>query len=345
MAGIVAAATNNDRGIAGVGYAGVTVMPVTVLGADGTGQDSDVIQGVVYAADHGADVILMSFSNPGFSASLQAAIDYAWTQGAVLVAATGNDGSSEPTFPAGDRGVVGVASTGLGDTLSPTSNYGADTFLAAPGEGIASVNGTITGTSASAAIVAGSAALVKAASAGASNGVIVGRLARNADAAGMTDQTGNGRVNLARAIGDSSADSIQPAGAAPVGAGGPLVGPYVAAAVNADLEGQDCQLSAGVCTGTGTGIWTSGNLQNWRELDLIPVRVALEKTNAPCASEPGDPRRLRPHQDAGRCHDPGDPEPHRRSRRSTARAACPSRPARLSSTPRATCGHTSSRCR
>ena len=61
MAGIVAAATDNGMGIAGVGYAGVHVMPVTVLGADGTGQDSDIIAGVVWAADHGADVILMAF--------------------------------------------------------------------------------------------------------------------------------------------------------------------------------------------------------------------------------------------------------------------------------------------
>ena len=70
MAGIVAAATGNGLGVAGVGFAGVDVMPVRVLDADGTGQDSDIIEGVVYAADHGADVILMAFSNPGFSASL-----------------------------------------------------------------------------------------------------------------------------------------------------------------------------------------------------------------------------------------------------------------------------------
>ncbi len=67
MAGIVAAETNNGAGVAGIGFAGVRVMPVTVLGADGTGQDSDIIEGVVYAADHDADVILMAFSNPGYS--------------------------------------------------------------------------------------------------------------------------------------------------------------------------------------------------------------------------------------------------------------------------------------
>ena len=92
-------------------------MPVTVLGADGTGSDSDIISGVLYAADHGADVILMSFSNPGYSDALQAAIDYAWSKGAVVVAATGNDGSSTSTFPAGDRGVVGVSSTNFMDSL------------------------------------------------------------------------------------------------------------------------------------------------------------------------------------------------------------------------------------
>ncbi len=111
MAGIVAAETNNGAGVAGVGYDGVKVMPVTVLGPDGQGRDSDIIEGVVWAADHGADVILMSFSATGYSSALQAAIDYAWSNGVVLVAAAGNDGSSTPAFPAGDRGVIGVSNT------------------------------------------------------------------------------------------------------------------------------------------------------------------------------------------------------------------------------------------
>ena len=235
MAGIVAASTNNGSGIAGVGYDGVRIMPVTVLGSDGTGRDSDVIEGLVWAADHGADVALMAFSASGYSSALQTAIDYSWSKGVVLVAATGNDGSSSAAFPAGDRGVVGVSNTDQSDTLNASSNYGADTFLAAPGTDILTVvpgGGTtsVTGTSASAAHVAAAAALLRAADGSLTNGVIVGRLARTADAAGTVAQTGNGRLNLARAFSDTSTGSIQPEGAAPVGDGGPFVGPYVAAA-------------------------------------------------------------------------------------------------------------------
>jgi subtilisin family serine protease len=238
LASIAAAQTDNAAGIAGVAYAGAKVMPVQVLGADGTGQDSDVIEGVVKAADAGAHVILMGFSNPGFSQSLQDAIDYAWSKGAVLVAATGNAGSSEPTYPAGDAKVVGVSATDQNDALWLSSNHGADTFLGAPGVGIlASGGASVTGTSASAAVVAGTAALLKAKDPSASNGTIVGRLARNADPAGTAAQTGNGRVNVARALGDSSTAEVVPAGAAPLGSGGPFVGPYEAAGTNQFAEG------------------------------------------------------------------------------------------------------------
>ena len=139
---------------------------MTVLDGSGVGQDGDIISGVVWAADHGADVILMPFSSPDFSPTLQDAIDYAWSHGAVLVAAAGNDGSSAPHFPSGDRGVVGVANTDESEALNTTSNSGPAAFMAAPGTAIRTTGGnggytTITGTSASAAAVAGAAALLK----------------------------------------------------------------------------------------------------------------------------------------------------------------------------------------
>ena len=127
----------------------------------------------------------MAFSNPGYSESLQEAIDYAWDSGVVVVAAAGNDSSSAPHYPAGHAKVVGVASTDSTDTLASNSNHGIAVFLSAPGVGIIAADDDggepISGTSAAAAHVAGAAALLRAYDPTASNATIVGRLARNAD--------------------------------------------------------------------------------------------------------------------------------------------------------------------
>src|SRR5262249_41313336 len=160
----------------------------------------DVIAGVIWAADHGADVILMAFSAPEFSQNLQDAIDYAWSRGVVVVAAVGNNAVSTPTFPAGDRGVMGVAATDENDSQAYFSNEGQSVFIAAPGTNIQTIdlNGNyvvISGTSASAAYVAGLAAFMKAVDLTLTNGVIVGRIARNADPAATQLETGNGRIN------------------------------------------------------------------------------------------------------------------------------------------------------
>ncbi len=198
---IAAGAADNGSGIAGVAYVGVSVMPVRVLGDGGTGQDSDIIDGLVYAVDHGADVVLMAFSNPGQSAALQAAVDYAWSMGVVVIAAAGNDGGAAPTYPAGLSKVVGVGATDQSDAVASFSNQSDAVFLAAPGVDIdasdASGVSASSGTSASAAIVAGAAALLRANDPSASNPVIVGRLARTADPV-TGGAGGNGRVNLAR---------------------------------------------------------------------------------------------------------------------------------------------------
>ena len=250
-------------------------MPVQVLDSTGAGQDGDIISGVVWAADHNANVILMGFSNPGFSQNLQDAIDYAWSKGALLVAANGNDGSASPTYPAGDAKVIGVSATDSSDSLWSGSNYGADTFIAAPGVGITAdapgdATTSITGTSASAAFVAGAAALLVANDPTASNAVVVGRLARNADPAATQEQTGNGRLNLSRAISDTSTDPVVPAGAP---GGGPLVGPYsIAVKLNGTLQGQSnpaCSIANTHCAPP----WQDDQLTGWTELQTIPMRL------------------------------------------------------------------------
>ncbi len=286
MAGIVAAATDNGEGIAGIGSAGVRVMPVAVLAADGTGQDSDIIRGILYASDNGADVILLAFSAPGYSAALQAAIDYAWDGGAVIVAATGNDGVITPTYPAGDRGVMGVASTNESDRLATDSNHGPQTFLAAPGVDILTTAAnadadpltddeytSVSGTSAAAAEVAGAAALLRALDTTASNAVIVGRLARSAAAVGTRAQTGNGRLDLARAAQDAGTEPVTPAGNTGAADGGPFVGPYVAASTSTD-----CFRSLGTGNWATAGTWQSapiaGGCVTWSTATLAPTNAA-----------------------------------------------------------------------
>lgn len=252
MAGIAAARTGNEAGIAGVDYSGPNLLSVQVLDAWGSGADSDIIEGVVWAADHGADVILMSFSNAAFSPALQAAIDFAWSSGAVLVAATGNDGTSTPTYPAGDAHVMGVAGTERDDARAGSSNYGADTFIAAPSVSIPAltVDGgatSVSGTSAAAAEVAGAAALLRAIDPGAANGVIVGRLARNAVPAGTTSDAGNGRLDLEHAVIDTGTEFVDPVGAP---TGGPFVGPFMSPYVTA-VD------SASALSARVTGDWTA----------------------------------------------------------------------------------------
>src|SRR5213078_4855842 len=133
IASIAGATTDNGQGIAGDG---INIMPVQVLDATGTGQDSDIIAGLVWAADHGANVAVMAFSNPGYSTALQDAVNYAWSHGVVVVAAAGNDGATTPNYPAGDARVVGVGATDQTDSLWSGSNSSAAVFLTAPGVGV-----------------------------------------------------------------------------------------------------------------------------------------------------------------------------------------------------------------
>ena len=168
MAGIIAAGVDNGTGIAGVAYDGVTIMPVTVIGADGTGRDIDIIAGINWAVMHGADVILMAFSSPGQSAALEAAVnDAVYTNGVTVVASVANDGVADASYPAGFAGVIGVGATDQDDNIASFSNTGASVFMSAPGVDIlASGRGGgakfISGASTAAAEVAGAAGLIRA---------------------------------------------------------------------------------------------------------------------------------------------------------------------------------------
>ena len=164
VAGIVGAATNNALGVAGVAFSS-PIIPVKVLDDTGAGSSVDVANGIVWAARHGAKVINLSLGGPYSETDCNAAYTAEHTYGALVVAAAGNDKSSDPVSPAGCSGVVGVGATDATDAKAAFSNFGyPDVFVSAPGVGIYSSVWPDTydawdGTSMAAPFVSGVAAL------------------------------------------------------------------------------------------------------------------------------------------------------------------------------------------
>ncbi|MCK4316071.1 MAG: S8 family serine peptidase, partial [Anaerolineae bacterium] len=133
VAGVIAAATNNGAGVAGVCW-NCRVMVVKVTQPGGFANYSDIAAGVAYAAQKGAEVINLSLGGYSDSATLRAAIEAA-SETAVVVGGAGNDDKSDPFYPAAyDEYVLAVAGTSSGDTKVGTSNYGTWVDVSAPGE-------------------------------------------------------------------------------------------------------------------------------------------------------------------------------------------------------------------
>lgn len=163
-AGLAAAATNNRKGIAGVGF-NCRILPIKVGGPGGV-PSSDAAEGITWAADHGANVINLSFGGPSPNQTMKAAIDYAVNvKNVLVVAAAGNQNFPIPIYPAGFPNVLSVGATDSSDQKAFFSNYGSWVSVAAPGLDVYStaLNGSYTfgsGTSFSAPIVSGVAGLV-----------------------------------------------------------------------------------------------------------------------------------------------------------------------------------------
>lgn len=164
VAGIAAAATNNGQGVAGVSW-GAQLLPVRVLNSTGSGSYSILAAGIVWAADHGAQIINLSLGGLTPDSTLLSAVNYAINRGCLLVAASGNDASGFLRYPAAFPVVVSVGSTNSINQRSGFSNYGSGLDLMAPGEAIYSTNtggGYFfrTGTSMSVSYVSGLAAVL-----------------------------------------------------------------------------------------------------------------------------------------------------------------------------------------
>ncbi|MAD47265.1 MAG: peptidase S8 [Oceanospirillaceae bacterium] len=141
VSGTVAAAANNGKGGTGVAW-NARVMPLRVLGRDG-GTSYDIIQAIYYAAglDNAsgttpatrADIINLSLGSESRSSGEQAAVNAATNAGVIVVAAAGNDNTSEAFYPAAYDNVISVSATDYNGDRSYYSNYGSTIDIAAPG--------------------------------------------------------------------------------------------------------------------------------------------------------------------------------------------------------------------
>ena len=135
VAGIAAATTNNGRGIAGV-CPGCSLLAIKVVTADGAGANSWIANGIANAVSLGARVINLSLGGLDASQTIQLAVQQAYQQGVVIVAASGNDGSGVPLYPAAFSEVIAVGATNQYGSRASFSSYGSHLELVAPGQTI-----------------------------------------------------------------------------------------------------------------------------------------------------------------------------------------------------------------
>jgi subtilisin family serine protease len=137
VAGIISANVNNREGIAGMTWNN-KILPVKALDQSGAGTSYSVAEGIIWAADHGAKVINLSLGNYADANFLHEAIKYAYNKDIVIVAATGNDNTERPGYPAAYPEVLSVSATNYNMQRASFSNYGDYIDVMAPGESIAS---------------------------------------------------------------------------------------------------------------------------------------------------------------------------------------------------------------
>jgi serine protease len=233
VAGIIAANANDGYGIAGISWSD-KILPVKIMSREGTGSTSDLIAGIRWSADQGADIINMSVGGFPYSQIMQDTVNYAFAKGAVLVGAAGNNRREERFYPASFDNVISVSATQVNDEFSNWSSYGPDVDVSAPGSSVLTTNcytctyadhdswGShtyISGTSFATPNVSGVLALIRARFPDATAQQVVNRLFNTVDDLGYRGwdiRYGRGRVNAHRALGAtvaypslSGADSME----------------------------------------------------------------------------------------------------------------------------------------
>ena len=161
VAGIITARTNNGVGIAGADQ-NVKLLNVKIADDNGDCSSVNVANGIVWAADHGANVINLSLVITRPSAGLEPAVDYAWGKGAIVIAAAGNGIKPVKSYPALYKNCLAVVGTNDKDQVG--TGLAGKEAIAAPGYNIFSTlpgnkYGNKSGSSMAAAYVSAAAAL------------------------------------------------------------------------------------------------------------------------------------------------------------------------------------------
>lgn len=184
------------------------IMPLRAFDDQGRSDIFTLAKAIHYAVRQGADVINMSWGLAADSTTLHNAIRFAADHGVTLVAAAGNSNNDTPYYPAAWPEVIAVAATNEADRKASFSTYGPQIYVDAPGVDIISAYpgdrySVASGTSFSAPIVAGEAALIKAMT---TSGVTdrVGRSAVNIDAENphYAGELGLGRIDMLKGVTD-----------------------------------------------------------------------------------------------------------------------------------------------
>lgn len=213
-AGTVGAETNNNNGLSSIGF-GISIMPIKAThdGASSTAVTNGY-DGIYYAAVNNADVISCSWGGTGFSSTGQSIVNFATSQGSIVVAAAGNsnvDNDVTPHYPSSYANAISVASTTTNDVKSSFSNYGTNSVdISAPGSNIASTvpfnnYAFQSGTSMATPMVAGLLGLMKSLNPAITNSALISCLYSSADNIDSQNpsyvgELGAGRINAFQAM-------------------------------------------------------------------------------------------------------------------------------------------------
>ena len=195
----------NDSGQMGLSPS-ASILSIRVLNENGEGDSFTVAKGIVEAVDRGARVINLSLGGNGGSMVLKNAVDYAHENGAIIVAAVGNEGVGEVSYPAKFEHVIGVTSVDAMGRQSSFANYGEEVDIAAPGVGVFSAWDneefvSFSGTSTAAAFVSGAIAAEVSKNPSLQNNEIINLIydyANESEKPGIDEYTGRGTLNIGR---------------------------------------------------------------------------------------------------------------------------------------------------